>query len=123
MEQRAELHKRVERDFTYHAPQGNQPYRYNWLREKAKELAHEIIAFTPVSREQSLALTLLEQASMMANAAIARNEHQAPEEAQAESFENWQKRHAAEDQSQRAGGAPMLVGIVWMIGLAVQGSD
>lgn len=68
------LKARIERDFTYHAPKPGQQERYQALREKAKELALLIVELTPASREQSLALTQLEYASMMANAAIARNE-------------------------------------------------
>ncbi len=68
------LRQRIENDFTYHAPKGNQAERYVQLREKAKEFAHLIVDLTPYSREQSLALTYLEQAVMIANAAIARNE-------------------------------------------------
>jgi hypothetical protein len=44
------------------------------LRDATKNLAHLIINLTPSSREQSLALTHLEEAVMFANAAIARNE-------------------------------------------------
>lgn len=69
-----DLHRRVENDFTYHAPHGNQADRYNRLRLQARHFAHLIIDQTPVSREQSLALTALEQAIFQANAAIARNE-------------------------------------------------
>jgi hypothetical protein len=65
---------RIESDFTYHAPKPGQQERYVQLREKAKELALLIVDLTPPSREQSLALTQLEFCSMMANAAIARNE-------------------------------------------------
>lgn len=68
------MKQRVKNDFTYHAPKGDQVERYQQLRDKAKELALLIVELTPVSREQSLALTYLEQASMMGNAAIARNE-------------------------------------------------
>ena len=64
----------IERSFTYHAPFGDQPRRYNGLRETAKQLAYQICAYTKPSREQSLALTNLEQAIFWANAAIARNE-------------------------------------------------
>jgi hypothetical protein len=64
----------IERNFTYHAPKPGQPERYTLLREKAKELAMLIVEQTPRSREQSLALTHVEDASMWANAAIARNE-------------------------------------------------
>lgn len=60
--------------FNYHRPQGSQTIRYEALRAKAKQLAMEIAYNTPESREQSLALTKLEEVVMYANAAIARNE-------------------------------------------------
>jgi hypothetical protein len=69
-----DIKARIENDFTYHAPKEGQQERYVALREKAKEFALLIVELTPVSREQSLALTELEKASMFANAAIARNE-------------------------------------------------
>lgn len=64
--------------FTYHAPSGTQPERYVALRAKAKELAELIVKLTPYSREQATALTKLEECSMWANAAIARNENEVP---------------------------------------------
>lgn len=64
----------VEKAFTYHAPKEGQPARYTAIRDAAKALAVLIVTETPVSREQSLALTKLEEAVMWANAAIARNE-------------------------------------------------
>ena len=66
--------KQIENNFTYHSPKDGQPERYTAIREKAKELATLIVQQTPVSREQSVALTELETAVMWANAAIARNE-------------------------------------------------
>lgn len=70
-EQKNEIDKR----FTYHAPKsGDQTARYAQLRAHAKHLAQKIAELTPESREQSLALTHLEQAVMWANAAIARRE-------------------------------------------------
>ncbi len=60
--------------FTYHAPIGTQQERYVALRAAALELARMITDLTPKSREQSLAVTNLEQAIFWANAAIARNE-------------------------------------------------
>ena len=66
--------KRLEKDFTYHPPKEDQINRYQLLRDKFKEMAALIIANTPMSREQSLAMTNLETASFYANAAIARNE-------------------------------------------------
>lgn len=67
-------HDKIENDFTYHTPKGNQAERYGQLRDKAKELAHLIVDLTPESPEQEQALQLLNLASMSANAAIARNE-------------------------------------------------
>jgi hypothetical protein len=66
--------ERMERDFTYHAPKGDQVERYQQLRDKAKEYALLIIDLSPPSREQSLALTHLETATFFVNAGIARNE-------------------------------------------------
>jgi hypothetical protein len=60
--------------FTYHAPKPGQKERYEELRYQAKRLAELIVESTPDSREQSLALTALEEAVMWANAAIARRE-------------------------------------------------
>ena len=64
----------VANTFTYHQPKADQPMRYEALREKAKELAELILATTPESREQSLALTHLQETVMFANAAIAIHE-------------------------------------------------
>ena len=59
--------------FTYHAPKEGQPAIYTALRDKAKDLALHFAEVVPPSREQSLALTKLEEAVMWANAGIARN--------------------------------------------------
>lgn len=66
----------IEQTFTYHKPFGTQQDRYVEIRGKAKELAEIIVKDTPVSREQSVALTHLQTAIMFANAAIAINEHE-----------------------------------------------
>lgn len=58
--------------YTYHAPKPGQPEKYVALRDKAKELAQLILDMVPQSREQSVALTNLEQVVMWANAGIAR---------------------------------------------------
>lgn len=60
--------------FTYHAVKGTQSQRYVAIRDKAKELAQLILDSSPESREQSLAITALEQCVMWANAGIARRE-------------------------------------------------
>jgi hypothetical protein len=64
----------LENRFMYHKPFGTQPTRYVLIRGAARDLAEEIVKSTPISREQSLALTHLEEAVFWANAAIARNE-------------------------------------------------
>ena len=64
----------INQTFKYHTPKENQSERYQAIREKAKELATLITESTPVSREQSVALTNLQQAVMWANASIAINE-------------------------------------------------
>jgi UDP-N-acetylmuramyl pentapeptide synthase len=66
--------EQIETAFTYHAPIGDQVDRYDYIRQAAKKFALLIVANTPASREQSVALTELETAVMWANAAIARNE-------------------------------------------------
>ncbi len=64
----------IDNAFTYHSPKGDQPHRYETMREMAKRLAIWIVANTPESREQSLAITNLDQVVFWANASIARNE-------------------------------------------------
>lgn len=64
----------LENNFTYHTPKDGQNIKYEQLRAKAKELAYLIKELTPKSREQSLAITQLEQAVFWANASIGRNE-------------------------------------------------
>jgi hypothetical protein len=66
--------KDLDNRFTYHPPKGDQTERYSFLRTSGRLLAIAIVANTTESREQSLALTNLEQALFWANAAIARNE-------------------------------------------------
>ena len=68
------LLERIESDFVYHAPHGDQAERYQQLRETAKGLAKQIIHLCPDGRERSLALSKLEESVMWANAAIARGE-------------------------------------------------
>lgn len=66
--------ERIENDFTYHPPSGDQAERYGAIRSAAKDFALFISGNTPASREQSVALTNLDQVVFWANAAIARNE-------------------------------------------------
>lgn len=66
--------QQIDNIFTYHSPKNDQPQRYEEIRTQARHLAHLIVQTTPESREQSLAITNLQQAVMFANAAIAINE-------------------------------------------------
>ena len=63
----------IEKRFAYHAPTGNQPEQYEAIRTRAFNMATVIVALTPQSNEQAIALKKLEEAVMWANAAIARN--------------------------------------------------
>ncbi len=58
--------------FTYHSPNLDQSTYYAAIRQTAKEFAEYIVDSTPESREQSLAITALEEAVFWAIAAIAR---------------------------------------------------
>lgn len=64
----------IVRNFTYHAPKGDQAKKYETIRHEARELAFKINELCPESREKSLFFTNLEQAVFWANASIARNE-------------------------------------------------
>jgi len=66
------LLERIDNDFTYHPPDEEQTQKYTRLRDNAKQLARDIVALCPDSRDRSLALTKLEEAVFWANAAIAR---------------------------------------------------
>ena len=67
------MEERIENNFMYHAPNETQTLKYESLRRYAKDLAYEIQALCPESREKALAMTKLEETVMWANAAIARN--------------------------------------------------
>ena len=60
--------------FSYHAPKGNQSTRYEEIREMGRNFAELILSECPASREQSIAITKIEEAVFWANASIARRE-------------------------------------------------
>lgn len=64
----------IQNRFTYHPPMGDQPERYEAIREHARNLAEYVVEHCPDSQERSAGLTLLQQATMMLNASIACNE-------------------------------------------------
>jgi hypothetical protein len=66
--------REIDRRFSYHEPFGDQSYRYKRINDACRDLAELIIDTTPYSREQSLALTALDEVRMRANQSIACNE-------------------------------------------------
>lgn len=74
MSDKASLHDRVDNDHTYHAPNDNQVSAMQDIRTMARALAHKIVEVVPGGREQSTALTKVEEAVFHANAGIARNQ-------------------------------------------------
>jgi superfamily I DNA and/or RNA helicase len=69
-----ELMKDIENRFTYHPINHEQAERCKEIGEQILSLAKLIGVLTPYSKEQSTALTLLQQVRTMSNAAIAINE-------------------------------------------------
>ena len=67
-----ELKDRIEVNFTYHAPTEDAVRVMKNIRETAKALALLMADSVPAGREQSLALTHLEESVMFANAGIVR---------------------------------------------------
>lgn len=67
------LLERIESDFTYHPPNIDTADKYITVRQAAKTFALLIVEQCPHGRERSTALTKLEEATMWANKAIARN--------------------------------------------------
>lgn len=66
----------IDHNFTHHPPSSPEVgERYAEIRAQLKQSAIFICESTPVSREQSLALTKLEEAMFWANAAVARHDN------------------------------------------------
>lgn len=73
MAERQSVQDRIENDFAYHAADSVGRCRMDGIRVEAHDLAELIVSLVPEGREQSLALTNLEQAMFWANAGIARS--------------------------------------------------
>src|SRR3954471_3335033 len=69
-----QMQEQLDKTYKYHSPIYDQPERYEMLRKEGQRLALKIVKNSPPSREQSLALTHLEECIFYVNAAIARNE-------------------------------------------------
>lgn len=61
----------IEHIFSYHAPDTDQIYKYQQIRDAAKNLAETIVRHTPPSADQMAAIRLLRECVMTANASIA----------------------------------------------------
>ena len=59
--------------FTYHAPTGDQPAKYQRIREAAKHFAAVILEDVPTCGDQQAAIRHVREAAFTANAAIATN--------------------------------------------------
>lgn len=71
-----ELKQRVYDDFSYHSPTSSKTADlHDRVRVLLRTVAYDLIDVTPVSREQSLMLTALEEAMHWANAGIAKNQY------------------------------------------------
>lgn len=67
------LRDRMENDFAYHAPDAEKARKHEGVRAAARAFARFVADACPEGREQSLAITKIEEAMMWANAALARN--------------------------------------------------
>lgn len=63
----------IDNNFSFHQPDEEKAKKHDEIREKHREVAQFVRRTCPDCRERSLAITKLEEASMWANAAIARN--------------------------------------------------
>lgn len=70
------MQERIENDFSFHPFGGNQRERAKSILENIKNLALLICDHTPESREQSLAITSLDNAYSYAVQAIVRHEEE-----------------------------------------------
>ena len=68
---------KLDNDFQYHAPHGNQIDRYQAIRNQAKALAQTILECCMPSSKRDTALSFITVANMMANASIATTESDA----------------------------------------------
>lgn len=71
---KAKLEATWDWNLTNHKPTDEATKKMETLRELAKDFAEGIIKLGPIGREQSLALTHLEESLFYANASIARTE-------------------------------------------------
>ena len=64
---------RIENDFSFHPADEPTGESHQEVRDVLKAAAYRLVDLVPAGREQSLAITKLEEAMMWANAGIARS--------------------------------------------------
>ncbi|MGW2260264.1 Acb2/Tad1 domain-containing protein [Streptomyces sp. NPDC001780] len=64
----------IENRFTYPPPVGNQPERYEQIRAGGRTFAELLAEVCPASPELTRAVNAVDEAVMLANAAIARHD-------------------------------------------------
>ena len=62
----------IRNNFIHHEVDGNDAVKLELIKDKAIEFAELITTLVPVSREQSLALTKLQEVAMWSNAGISK---------------------------------------------------
>lgn len=68
------LRQRIKNDFTFHPPRDDADIQvHEAIRQQGFAFASMLVEVLPQSRELSLALTKIEEATMHANAALARS--------------------------------------------------
>lgn len=67
-----DLHQRITRDFAYQRPRPEVTLKIDYLREQIEVLAHALADELPISREQSTAITKLEEVLFWSRAALIR---------------------------------------------------
>lgn len=74
---RQELRERVEHNLSYHKPKLDiTQMKMDQVRTRMLDISYSIIDLVPDGREQSVALTKIEEACMWAIAGLARNEQE-----------------------------------------------
>lgn len=63
--------KTLDEMFRYHAPEGDQPEKYNAINEAAKQLAQAIYDNCPPCADTTHAIRIVRDARMWANSAVA----------------------------------------------------
>ena len=65
------LNSEIRELFRYHAPDESQRQTFEKIRAIMTDAAVRVGELTPITRERSLFITLMQQAQMMANASVA----------------------------------------------------